>query len=235
MTELLVEVILSDMERDQLVETAKFLNGHFKTDSPAYSVVEQIKAFPRPIAVDFNNVLVDSNGKLVNPEAPDFLFSLREMGNVFIVTAASNWGSIYQRLKDNQLWFDDTVLLCLNNWNFLVYYDPDNQYGLSTKLETSQLIDQYLSVIQNTMPSIKYPDFVHRAAAHKPVAPLFGKNFLVPLIDDSSWSTQSNPGILGIKVKYFEPNPKISHNNGGCELSEAVEIVRKHYSMELDH
>jgi hypothetical protein len=67
----------------------------------------------------------------------------------------------------------------------------------------------------------------------KRVAPLFHKPFNIPIIDDSRFSTDGNPGMLGIQVKTWEPGhdePNDWHNKDLPSLAEAVEIVQNHYA-----
>jgi hypothetical protein len=70
------------------------------------------------------------------------------------------------------------------------------------------------------------------AAANKRLAPVFGKTFKIPMIDDGKMATEHNPGVAGILAPYFEPHPFSGEdlekiNAGRLILEQVVEEVKK--------
>src|SRR3989344_9613249 len=188
-------------------------------------LIDSIRRFPKPIAVDFNNVLANNESPLqLNPEAPRFLKELRKIGNVFIVTSASGWETLHTFMKENRLWSEDIVLLTSGIWGFLTDWDKNSREGKILRKE-------FLQTAKAAGWKVTSEDLLSPPGG-KRVAPLFNKPFLVPIIDDLTMATEKNPGMLGINVKTWEPNPEpwvIKFNEDKITLKEAVEIVKDHY------
>lgn len=208
---------------------ATYVNSELSKGKSAYRVLSLIRAFPQPIVVDFNNVIANNTDPLrLNPDAPEFLEELRKIGTVFIVTAAGSWTAVQEFLAENEVWSPVTVLLTKSNYRFME--EPE---GHQEHHERSILIEDFLKRAKKLGWNLNEGDLVER----KRVAPIFGKSFLVPIIDDFYHTTHNNPGTLGIQVNYWEPNLTEDgrkwldeQNRGTATLKEAVEMVRNHYS-----
>jgi hypothetical protein len=64
------------------------------------------------------------------------------------------------------------------------------------------------------------------------LAPVFGKTFKIPLIDDGNMAVLHNPGVAGILAPYFEPHPFNGENSekinvGRLTLEQVVDEVKK--------
>lgn len=113
--------ILRAEESVGLAGTTRFLNKALKLGVPMYKLVPYMQEFPRPIAVDYNNVIVNnSEPEELNPEAPSFLRALEEIGNVFIVTSHQNREAVQSCLEKYNLWSDNIVLMAFENYRFLL-------------------------------------------------------------------------------------------------------------------
>lgn len=151
---------------------------------------EELRKIEKPILVDFNNVLVSNHDPFpLNPAAPDFLKELRELGTVIVVTTARNWNGVHDELVKYGLWDDGTLLIV--NGNYVLEYPADSytpdEFGI-TQEELDALGER-------------------GAAASKRIGGVFGKDFDIPLIDDTPLATRDNPGIFGINVeKWFDEN-----------------------------
>lgn len=202
-----------------MVEVAAYLNAQFKKGVPAHRVLESIQKFPRPIAVDWNNVIANNITPLeLNPDAPRFLKSLRQIGNVVIVTTAEEWDEVYSFFKDHGIWSADMVIMTVPVYEFLSeMHDTNAQEVIETYLNKNKL-------------SIDYRDLIS-PAGFKRIAPLFNKSFPIPLVDNSFSATHENPGMFGIHVQgwgdiYKDLNYR---SKSAVTLPEAVEKVRAHY------
>lgn len=211
-------------EPDSLSKNVQEINAHFREGGDASGVVDQLRRFPRPIAVDFNNVIANNAPPLqLNPDAPEFLTQLREVGNVFIVTAADSWVHVQRFFIEHKLWTQDMVLMTYPSYMFL------NEYG-GYRTEAKNLRAEFNEMARNVYGKEFSEDDLARS---KRIAPLFCKPWEIPIIDDSYFSTEHNPGMLGIQVKTWEPGqyePEDRYNKGLPSLPKAVEIVREHYS-----
>ncbi len=216
----------ADRERFNISEEAAFLNSEFRKGTHASYFVDRIRKFPRPIVVDFNNVLANNKTPLqVNPDARKFLRSLRKLGNIFIITTARRWDAIHEFLEKNKLWKPDTVLMTAGTWSFITQHEEDSP-------ATKTLREEYLEGVKDLGWNITVEELVDPPAA-KRVAPIFNKPWEVPIIDDMTMATTNNPGMLGINVKAWEPNPDEGlqrSNENKHSLEEAVKIVRCHFS-----
>jgi len=213
-------------KKTPLTDTAKKINEHFREGEDAEGVIDQIRLFPRPIAVDFNNVIANNGDPLqLNPDAPQFLEDLHGIGNIFILTHAVSWPHVQRFFVTHNIWKPDMVLMTYPTYEFLNYSSESSRAG-QLRLEFNQLAQQHFG------NEFSEDDLMN--AGFKRVAPIFNKPWEIPIIDDSSFSTENNPGMLGIQVKAWEPtssNKLISKNNEGLPtLAEAAKIVRDHYS-----
>lgn len=214
--------------KTELEQAVRHINRTFKRGGEAHEVIEDIRKLPRPIAVDFNNVIANNNSPLaLNPDASAFLQGLRQIGNVVIVTSASGWEAVQGFLQEHGLWSKDMVLMTAPTYEFISQWQEENP-------KAKELRKEFLVMAQQLGWQYEEDDLV-QAPAGKAVAPIFGKPFEVPIIDDSSFATRHNPGMLGINVQAWETNEEMQRmyersNQGKPTLAEAVELVRNHYS-----
>ena len=201
-------------------EQRKKLNGLFRDGCFAFEP-EMVKLLARvefPIVVDLNNVLISNNQPLeVNPEAKKFLNDLAELGEIFVVTTANNWETVWRRLEQNGL-SDKIVLMVAEN-----YFKPREEWTRSQRA----VIDTYIAEVLKQGLAEEFglqeqlawkelrvkPEVARRlrfsgSAANKRLAPLFSKPFAVPIIDDAYEATSDNPGMRGFLAPCFEPHPK---------------------------
>lgn len=209
------------------------INKAFRTGKPAWEIKDPIREFPRPITVDFNNVIANNKGSplLLNPDTPRFIEELRQIGNVFIVTTASSWDAVHEFFTENNIWSEDLILMVMPNWAFLTtdrFGWEDDPVAKTAEAEFLELARSLDWVIEG--------ESVLRPSGFKRVAPIFGKKFLVPIIDNRHEVTTNNPGMLGVPVKEWEPRTDKSmlqylerYNTNRLTLHEAAEVVRKHY------
>ena len=191
-------MVASELSPKEKISIASRLNDRFKKDTCAYEVLEDIRSFSRPIAVDFNNVLASNMDPIViNPEAPAFLAHLRKIGDVFIVTTAQDWQAVHKILRGGEAWSSGQVLMTLPNWRFITQFEDYNPKGVETR-------KSYLDLARSIGWDIKEQDLV-TPPGYKPIAPIFAKPWAIPLVDDSGLATHNNPGVLGICVQSFEP------------------------------
>lgn len=215
-----------ETECGPLEEEVAYLNMKFKNGASAHEVLDQIRRFERPIAVDFNNVLADNLEPLeMNPDAPAFIEELRKIGNIFIVTSATDWNSVQEFLEKNGLWYPDMVLMTYQNYEFTTREQASNLDGIKIR-------EEFADHAQANNMGIAIDD-LNSFLSGKRVAPIFMKPFLIPLVDDSSINTEFNPGMLGIRVKNFSPkHGRLTERSNAdrLSLSEAAEIIRAYYS-----
>lgn len=209
-----------------LTKEVKLLNSEFRKNTPAYEVLDTIRKFPRPILVDFNDVLTNNKEPLqLNPDAPEFLQHLEELGNVFILTTAPDWEGIQQFMEESGIWTPNIVLMNAPSWFFITQQKENLPEGKTLRTE-------YLETVRHLGWDIAEEDLIDSRTS-KRVAPIFNKPWKIPIIDDASLATENNPGILGIQVKvwgadlptWLQENSQDKHS-----LTKAVEIVRQHYS-----
>lgn len=208
--------------QDEKLVLAKTINHFLARGLPAFDVVEHIRKFPKPIAVDFNNVLANNTSPIVvRPEAASFLLQLREIGNVFIVTSATGWMAVQKIMDQSRIWSDDMVLMTMPNWRFV---QDDYSKGRQVREEYLKLAGEAgLGITQEQLVAQRGP---------KRVAPIFGKPWLVPIIDDYEDVTENNPGMLGIRVDPWQPDEGrlVITEPPGHTLDEAILIVRQHFA-----
>lgn len=216
------------LSQTKLEKAIRHVNRTFERGGEAHEVIDDLRMLPRPIAVDFNNVIANNTSPLaLNPDARVFLQDLRKIGNVVIVTSASGWKAVQGFLQKHGLWSSDMVLMTGPTYEFLSQWQETNP-------KAKKLREEFLSMTQQMGWKYGEDDLI-QAPAGKVVAPIFGKSFEVPIIDDSMFATRHNPGMLGINVQAWETNEEIQRmyatsNQGKPSLAEAVEIVRKHYA-----
>lgn len=218
------------------VEVSTYLNDKFRTGASVLDELNLVQGLERPIAIDFNNVLVNSDGSIANPEAVIRLPKLLNVGTVFIVTNAQTWERVHNRLKEYNLWNDRMILMVNGNWNVMTRYDSTYRnsdyrvFTLHSDLRVKGLLEKYINEQKGLGRNLTTRNFVGGAPVAKRIAPIFGKRYLVPLLDDSNY-TRDNPGMLSIiVVKVFESDPGLYYDNGGVTFGEAVDIVHKHYN-----
>lgn len=231
----LAEYEKSEKERqsDPLKVAADKLNRRFQENTPAYCVLEDIRLFPRPILVDFNNVISNNSDPLrLNPESPNFLNVLRQIGNIFIVTSASGWKNVQGFMVESRIWHPDMVLMTSPIWEFITMDDKGNNAG-----ET--LRQDFLKRAKSLGWDCEKRD-LYRPSGYKCVAPIFDKPWELPFIDNDGAVTNSNPGILGIRVKeWISDEDDFSEdykewlneeNESKKSLREAADLVRDYYA-----
>lgn len=212
------------------LETAvKNINRTFKKGGTVLDVLGDIRKFPRPIAVDFNNVIANNRIPLqLNPYAPTFLQELRQIGNVFIVTSATGWANVQRFLKRKGLCSNDIVLMTNHAYAFMK--DRKGKYP-----EADNLKKEFLAMAGRMGWRYKEDDLFY-PHSWKVLGPIFAKPYKVPIIDDSFNETDDNPGMYGINVQAWECASKVMQkiferdNVGKPTLGEAIELVRKHYA-----
>jgi len=211
-------------------KAATYVNSELSQGKPAYKVLSLIRALPNPIAVDFNNVITNNiNPMKLNPDAPKFLKDLRGIGSVFVVTTALNWESVQEFLGERGVWSPDMILITSPNYQFISDLQRDHPQGEKLRAE-----------FQSTARELGWSadeDNLIMPPRYKRISPIFGKPFLVPIIDDSVEVIHKNPGMLGIHVQEWEPNytdtgkkENDQENEDKLTLSDAVEVVRRHYA-----
>lgn len=198
-------------------EAAKCLNRCFEYGDSALDHTRMLSRFPKPILLDFNNVLANNYTPLIlNPHAHEFFNNLNQMGNVVILTSASGWTEVNKFLVENNLWNEKNILMTLPTWQFAFDYTKNPQ--------ADALCNKYIELRNN--PAISKEVFKNENYGKK-VAPLFMKNHDIPLVDDYWINTDDNPGIEGIRVEPFEPDE--FPNYTGETLSQALEKVDNFY------
>ncbi len=186
-------------------------------------MLQYMRRLPRPIVVDFNNVLANNTLPVRhNPEAVDHLNVLREVGNVVIVTSAWDWDAVEKILRKGRMWHKDMTLVTADNWG-RQKETPDN----------IKTINSFIDFIGKS-EDLGYRDFLN---GYKRVAHLFYKSFLVPILDNDPKVVENNPGMLGICIKAWEPGASADLRQeldiGDAprfSLEEAVIKVREHYA-----
>lgn len=222
-------------KKDPLLIAADHLNRHFSHNGPAWQVLDDLRLFPRPIGVDFNNVIADNTflPMQLNPDAPEFLRQLRIIGNVFIVTAANNWKYLHDFMTAHEIWTPDIVLMTCPTYRFLSDQERNDPNG-------KRLREEYFSFANTLGFDCKYEELLS-PPEYKRIAPLFKKPWEIPLIDNKKAATTDNPGILGILVQEWKSEAFLGgniayrkllndENRGKSTLTHAVETVRQYYA-----
>lgn len=209
-------------QKEKISITGK-INDVLKKGVPAYEVLTEIRSYQKPIVVDFNNVLVSNlTPTVINPEASSFLAELRKIGDVFIVTTAEDWNSVYKILKNGNIWSSSQILMTIPNWRFITQHEEWSPKG-------KELRKGYLELAKSQGRNIRERDLL-KPPEYKTVAPVFNKSWEIPLIDDSDLATYKNPGMQGIHVRSFEPaRTWYDNQEGTLTLSDAIQEVRKVY------
>lgn len=222
-------------EQEPLAAVAKRLNQHFCDNKTAYAVLDDLSKFPRPIGVDFNNVIANNKIPLkLNPDAPLFLEQLKEVGNIFIVTSADNWEAIYSFCTKHKIWSPETVLMTFKSYSFVSEISERNTEGAELRQKYFELVEDcdWFPKEDIEKEQLSY--------CYKFIAPLFNKNWRIPLIDNASGYLNHNPGVFPVLVKEWIPEEEITEtwykedfeefNLNKPGLLEAVEIVRQYYA-----
>ncbi len=205
---------------DRRSERRQLLNEAFQKGDSAFQHIDLLRGIEFPILVDFNGVLVDNQDvPALNPEAPEFLEHLKQLGDVVIVTVGQDWQGIYNRLQELGIG-DDVILITKNNFYCnndhldILELDHDidpsvfwNEFAESPALssEERELITRY-----NGNP-VSMAD----AASSKRVGVLFNKPYRIPIVDDSSRPGDCNPGIDLLRVQEYGH----SHSGSAVTLS----------------
>ncbi|MBU6389839.1 hypothetical protein KGQ71_04990, partial [Patescibacteria group bacterium] len=224
-----VQADIEEMIREpktELEKVVKRINRALKGGDTAYEIVDDIQKLPRPIVVDFNNVIINGCAPhQLNPDAPNFLEQLRQIGTVFIITGASSWDDVRSILHNLGVWSNDIVLMTQPTFEFISREHRDDPRG-------QKLRSEYLATARKQGWDTQEEDLL-RPVGYKYVAPIFNQPFLIPIIDDAWQATDNNPGMLGVPVQCWEPNvPRETLqliSEGRITLAEAVESVRNHY------
>jgi len=168
-------------------ELAIKLNASFQSGEVLDKHKKILQKIDKPILVDFNNVLVNNSSELeLNPKAKEFITELDKIGQIIVITTATDWNLVHEKLVKFDLWTDKMILLTKNI--FYPEYEDDseveNDYGINR--------DDFFVLKKRLMFS--FP-------AQKRVGEVFGKDFFIPLIDDNFVATTNNPYINGIHVE----------------------------------
>ncbi len=118
----------------------------------------------------------------------------------------------------------------ISAWVFITQHAAFEDIRPGSQTYTDKIVEEYLQLIQNIGKQFNKNDFLDAVPARKRIAPLFAKPFDIPIVDDSRYATENNPGMLGIRVKPFDPKGVLGKRTSGYSLSEALQIVRNHYS-----
>lgn len=170
------------------IELATQLNNVFKKGDLLDQHKEILHNIDKPILVDFNNVLVNNCSELKpNPHAKEFIAELEQLGQVIVVTTASNWDLVHSELVKFDLWTDKMILITKKNF-YIDYFQDD--------LDTAD----YYGINQKDLALLKQR-VTSSAPAHKRIGEIFNKEFDIPLIDDTGMATEDNPHIHGIHVE----------------------------------
>lgn len=224
--------LANQRNKDPLSLAVDNLNKHFREGRPAYEVLEDIRRFPRPIAVDFNNVIANNRLPLrLNPESPASLAELRKLGNVFIVTSAESWRGLQGFMVEHGIWSSDIVLMPSPSYEFISQWQEYDLNGKKLRQEYAQLsCEQGWNC---TDEDLCLPP------GYKCVAPLFNKSWKIPFIDNAPEPTLCNPGVFGIQVKEWISEEELRKddwyarhvtriNKNKPTLLEAVDQVRQY-------
>ncbi|MBU1033698.1 hypothetical protein KKI22_01980 [Patescibacteria group bacterium] len=211
------------------------LNELFKQGCDLVDASELLRQLPNPILVDFNNVLVNNLIPFIpNPDALVPFQELKKIGTVIVLTTAGDWESVHELLQKFGYWSNDVILIASPSYKELIQEFPFSQKVLRLQKEFMNLAKKHQLFNHSQMESAENleSDYFWRCAvADKRVAYAFMKPYLIPLIDDSKHATKRNPGILGINVTPWEG--EYSRLGDTTKLSDALEIVRKHYELNL--
>lgn len=226
-TAALIEQELQEPE-GELDKAAWRINKTVRRGGEVYEVLDDMRRFPKPIAVDFNCVIADYAGAELNPEAPGFLQALQEVGTVFIVTSAStkHWATIHTFLREAGIWNSQMVLMTAESYEFISSWHEEDPHAIALRNEFRTMAEQIgMEYVERELVS---------SPSDKRVAPIFMKPFEVPIIDDYVGATlMDNPGMLGLYVRPFlgtDEEYKGRHGQDRISLAEAVEKVRDHYA-----
>ncbi len=208
------------------------LNELFRQGCDLVDASELLRQLPNPILVDFNNVLVNNEIPFIpNPDALAPFQELKKIGTVIVLTTADDWEAVYALLQKFGYWSDDVILIASPSYEELMKKFPQSQKVLQLQREFVNLAKQHQLFNHPQMEYAADPDseyFWRCAVADKRVAYAFMKPYLIPLIDDRRATTENNPGILGIKVTAWEG--EYFRFEDPTKLSDALEVVRKHYA-----
>src|SRR6266404_4336615 len=187
----------------ELISPASNINEKFKNGGEAWEVLLDIRKFPKPIVVDFNNVIANNREPfIVNPEARSFIDKLSEIGNIFIATIGGDWNFVHEFLNEHELWKPGMVIMVAQNFDFLTY-NENHMPWLSEK--ATELRKEFTEKSKDIGRDFeKYA--LEGARGSKRIAPIFDKTFDIPILDDAENATRENPGMLGICVKAFDPD-----------------------------
>jgi len=232
-------------EKGEYTALAVSLNNKFRKGETCFDVLDDIRKFPRPICVGFNNVLANNSDPLkANPDSKKFLDELNQVGNVFIVTTAESHEGVQEFMEKNGMWSDDFVLMAKPSWYFVTSH-AEQMYGVprvkaaekfskrekELKTKANKSVQEYIELMAKEGIDFNVADFSD-VPARKTIAPIFGKNWPVLIIDDSGMATRSNPNMYGVHVQIWEPDPEdyiMDINEGKPTILDAVEITKQHF------
>ncbi|HSX39990.1 MAG TPA: hypothetical protein VLF68_00045 [Candidatus Saccharimonadales bacterium] len=209
------------------------LNGLFEQGVSAYSPDAQalLREIEHPIVIDLNGVLIsdqnnDEGEKYPHPQAFNTLQKLSALGTVFLCTiSARPWDEQKDRFGEWGLWNKDIVLMTPPNWQ------PPH-FGFREKRE-HPIITSYIEQMQQQGRDYQADDFLNPGInTFKRIAPLFGRSFDVPIIDDASGNTITNPGMKGFLVTPFGASKSWTENAlryGSKPIEEIIEQVVDYY------
>lgn len=204
----------------QHIETAKRLNEKFRVGGSVWNAetLGEIRSLPRPIAVDFNGVLVNQHRPYMsNPQASAFLQGLIKLGTVLIVTnnGIVCWEEKKKVLEEFGLWHNGMVMIDGRNRLFDITSEAD--------VQRTKSYQEFLSLRKFPLSADFDPNDL-KTNFPKRLGHLFMEPYDVPIIDDEELNTADNPGMLGIKVQDFP-----GYFEKGVSLKTALEIVGEHY------
>lgn len=232
---------ISPEKQAELIGLSQFLNEQFSQGGQALDHMDILSQFPVPICIDFNNVLANNTNPLVpHPDAVDYLKQLRELGNIFIVTTANDHEMLQAFLKQNGMWSDDIVLMAQPSWYFMTS-NAEGMYNMPPQFteeiyerkddllaKATQARQVCIDTLGKQGKTVDIYNFIG-ASARKLVAPLFGKNWPIPIIDDSRMATKNNPNMFGIPVQAWHADDIVRTENTGLPtLLETVPLIKGH-------
>lgn len=212
----------------EIEPVANSINEHLKRGGNILEIVDKLQSIPKPIVVDFNNVLANNRYPLtVNPAAKEFIDKLSSIGNVIIATTASGWDIVHDFLENNGLWKEEMILI---NGGSL-----ENATVPTSSLDPiiTELVTKQIDLIKKAGKEVQIRDF-HSAVAGKKISHLFGKSFEIPIIDDNYRAVNDNPEMFGIWVELWDPetpNKEDYEDQKRYSLGEAAKIVEDYYKQ----
>ncbi len=218
------------LEEDDLTR-AMFVNKLFENDVRAEEIVDLIRRFKNPVAVDFHYTLATGgHPPETNPDAPYFL-SLADYGaTIFIISGTKNAVELRQELVDAGLYDPRFIIMGFINW--IGFTD----WGKSNPL-VRKLRDQF----KNDVALYKDRHYKDRELRGLPftkrLAVLFGyREIEVPIVDDLYMTVFQNPEMDGHLVKPWHFKMRSAHTDPPLEeytLVQSANRIADRYGLAI--